>query len=76
MCEGVRSRVCQEHAFGEVVGKAGVVAGAASAASAAAGLRSGPWGFDRRVLLGLAQLLDQKTLVTALLGIDSRSPFW
>lgn len=44
MCGGVRSRVCQEHAVGEVVGKAGVVAGAATAASA--GLRSGPWGFD------------------------------
>ncbi len=41
--------MCQEHTFIEVVGEAGVVAGAASAAAAAAasaGLGFGHWGFD------------------------------
>lgn len=54
--------MCEEHSFIEVVGEAGVVAGAASAA--AAGLRLGHGGFDGREPLGLAQLLDQETFVT------------
>lgn len=58
--------MCQEHTFIEVIGEAGVVAGAASAA--AAGLRFGAWGFDRGEPLGLAQLLDEETLVSALHG--------
>lgn len=53
--------MCQEHTFIEIVGEAGVIAGAA-------GLGFGPWGFDSREPLGLAQLLDQETFVTALLG--------
>ena len=60
--------MCQEHTFVEVVGEAGVVAGAAPAAPAAARLRSGHRGGDRREPLGLAQLLDQEAFVTALLG--------
>lgn len=57
--------MCEEQRFIEIVGEAGVVAGAASAA--AAGLRLGHGRFDRREPLGLAQLLDQETLVTTLL---------
>lgn len=61
VCGGIRSRVCQEHTFVEIVGKAGVIAGAAAAA----------WVRHRRPdsgdLLRLAQLLDEETLVTALL---------
>lgn len=52
--------MCQEHTFVEIVGKAGVIAGAAAAA----------WLRHRRrdgALLRLAQLLDEETLVTALL---------
>lgn len=44
MCGGVRRWVCQEHTFIEIVGEAGVVAGAASASTA--GLGFGHWGFD------------------------------
>lgn len=51
--------MCQEHTFIEIVGEAGVIAGAA-------GLGFGPRGFDSREPLGLAQLLDQETFVTAL----------
>lgn len=54
--------MCQEHTFVEIVGKAGVIAGAAAAAA---------WVRHRRPdsgdLLRLAQLLDEETLVTALL---------
>lgn len=57
--------MCEEQRFTEVVGEAGVVAGAASAA--AAGLRFGHRGFGWREPLGLAQLLDQETFVTTLL---------
>lgn len=47
MCGGVGRWVCQEQTFIEIVGEAGVVAGAASAAAAAsAGLGFGHWGFD------------------------------
>lgn len=52
--------MCQEHTFVEIVGKAGVVAGAGAA-----------WLRQRRPdsghLLRLAQLLDEEPLVTALL---------
>lgn len=55
--------MCQEQTFVEIVGKAGVIAGAAAAAAA--------WLRHRRPdssdLLRLAQLLDEETLVTALL---------
>lgn len=63
VCGRVGRRVCQEQTFVVIVGEAGVVAGAAPT-----GLRSGHWGSHRRDLLGLAQLLDQETFVTALLG--------
>lgn len=56
----IRSWVCQEHTFIEIVGKAGVIAGAAAA-------RVRHWRSDRRDILSLAQLLDEETLVTALL---------
>lgn len=61
VCDRIRSGVCQEHTFAEIVGKAGVIAGAAAAV----------WLRHRRPdsgdLLRLAQLLDEETLVTALL---------
>lgn len=54
--------MCQEHAFVEIVGKAGVVAGAAAAAAWVRHRRP-----DRGDLLRLAQLLDEEALVPALL---------
>lgn len=63
VCGRVRRRMRQDQTFVVIVGEAGVVAGAAPA-----GLRSGHGGSHRRDLLGLAQLLDQETFVTALLS--------
>lgn len=57
--------MCEEHSFIEIVGKAGVIAGAGASAAWGGGCRS-----DRRGLLSLVQLLDEETLVTALLGDD------
>lgn len=53
--------MCQEHTFVEIVGEAGVITGAAPARLE----RS--WGSDSGERLGLAKLLDEKTLVAALL---------
>lgn len=60
--------MCQKDTFTEIVGEAGVVAGAGAGAAAGLGFRH--WGSDSWVLLSLAQLLDQETLVTALLRDD------
>lgn len=61
----VQGRPGQEQALVVIVGEAGVVAGAAAAA--AARLCSGHRGPHGAHLLGLAQLLDEETLVAALL---------
>lgn len=56
--------MCQEHTFVKIVGEAGVISGAAPARLEVS------WGSDS---LGLAQLLDEKTLVAALLRDETNT---